>query len=342
MWLKLAGRQTVSIIRSSVTILKSNMSHHPLTVLFEDESIVVIDKPPNILSVPGKRKEYVKSRNEEWHDAIRYASTFVDDDPLIKECCVRLTNCSSIPRKEVRFYSFLSRVLKIVDIDIQRSIWYNINKCDESLHKPSFDSIPESLISTVELTEQLCSHKLYPVHRLDMETSGILLYAKTEESCAELGRQFRERLVHKSYLAKVMSHFSFIGDGEDVTLPLRADLNNRPRQVVDHQDGKPSRTQITVLSNEQSNPTAIVKLMPVTGRSHQLRVHMAEIGHPILGDTLYAPSHVISMSPGRLCLHASVLSFAHPITGLKMTLNSLHECDFIHNKEEILHCLIKA
>lgn len=318
----------------------SNMPYHrPLKILFEDENIAVIDKPPNILSVPGKRKEFVKSRNEEWHDAIRYASTFVDDDPLIKECIVRLTSCSSIPRKELRFYSFLSRVLKIVDVDVQRSIWHNINKCDEKLHKPSFDSIPESLISTVELTEQLCSHKLYPVHRLDMETSGILLYAKTEESCAELGRQFRERLVHKIYLAKVMSHFSSIGDGDDVILPLRADLNNRPRQVVDHRDGKPSRTQLTVLSNDTIQPTAIVKLMPVTGRSHQLRVHMAEIGHPILGDTLYAPSHVISMSPGRLCLHASVLSFAHPITGLNLTFSSLHECDFIHEKEDILHDL---
>ena len=342
MWLKL-GRKVAIKISPKFTIHKTrHMSSRPLTVLFEDESIVVIDKPPNVLSVPGKMKEFVKSRNDEWHDAIRFASNYVEDDHLIKECIVRITNCSSIPRKELRFYSFLSRVLKITDVHVQRTIWYNINKCDEMLHKTLFDSIPEHLRSSADLAEQHCGHKLYHVHRLDMETSGILLYAKTEESCAELGRQFRERLVHKIYLAKVMTHFPSIGDGEDIILPLRADLDNRPRQIVDHVTGKPSRTQLSVLTNETLQPTSIVKLMPVTGRSHQLRVHMAEIGHPILGDTLYAPPHIISMSPGRLCLHASVLSFVHPCTKKPMTLSSLHECDFIdidNIDTDLLHSL---
>lgn len=337
--------------------LSSNItnSNSKLTILFDDDNIIVIDKAPNVLSVPGKIKKFVKSRNDEWHDAIRYAASAGNEegDPLIKACLERVAGSStSIPRKEARFYSFLGRALKVTDTDLQRSIWTSINRCDEMLHKTLFDSIPEHLRSSADLAEQHCGHKLYHVHRLDMETSGVIMYAKTEDSCAELSRQFRDREVHKIYLAKVAAHFPTANYQEVITIPMRADLDRRPLQVVDHTgEGKPCKTHLQVIANNADgsdqegvsviSPTALVKLMPITGRSHQLRVHMMAIGHPMLGDTLYAPPDVMALSPGRLCLHACALSFKHPTSGATVTFSSLHQCDFVDTtmKDEILRVL---
>lgn len=159
------------------------------------------------------------------------------------------------------------------------------------------------------------------VHRLDMETSGLMVFARTPEAQAALSRAFRERNVEKRYLAKVWG--SPTGDAGEIALPLIADWPNRPRQKVDLQGGKPSLTRWHVVS--RSGQTARLDLEALTGRTHQLRVHLAAIGHPILGDSLYAPGEVRTAS-ARMCLHACRLGFAHPVSGAWCGFE--HEPDF--------------
>ncbi|MBV8036708.1 pseudouridine synthase [Roseateles sp.] len=142
------------------------------------------------------------------------------------------------------------------------------------------------------------------VHRLDQATSGLLLFARGVEAQRELSADFAERRVGKVYIAVVAGHLE--GEGH-IDLPLAADWPNRPRQQVDHTRGKPSQTRWRALAHEGGHTR--VALEPLTGRSHQLRVHMAALGHAILGDTLYAPPAIAAASP-RLLLHASELRVA--------------------------------
>ncbi|HEY9148890.1 MAG TPA: pseudouridine synthase [Gammaproteobacteria bacterium] len=148
------------------------------------------------------------------------------------------------------------------------------------------------------------------VHRLDWETSGLMLLARSADVHRELSRQFREREVGKGYTALLYGEVA--AEEGEVELPLCADWPNRPRQVVDQQLGKPSLTRWRRLALE--NGCSRVALSPLTGRTHQLRVHMQAIGHPILGDRLYAPAPALSLA-SRLQLHATSLSFFHPVTG---------------------------
>ncbi|MCI4644497.1 MAG: pseudouridine synthase [Hyphomonadaceae bacterium] len=148
------------------------------------------------------------------------------------------------------------------------------------------------------------------VHRLDMETSGLMVFARTRQAQSALSRSFAERRVAKRYVAEIAGVLA--GEAGRVTLPLIADWPNRPLQKVDHESGKPSETHWQVLARGEASTR--VALTPVTGRSHQLRVHMAELGHPILGDQLYAPREIRALAP-RLLLHANSLEFPHPETG---------------------------
>lgn len=152
------------------------------------------------------------------------------------------------------------------------------------------------------------------VHRLDMDTSGLMVMARGAAAQRELSRAFAARSVHKCYLAVVAGHVEPPADEWGcIDLPLVCDWPNRPRQIVDHAVGKPSLTRWRVLEHAAAGTTR-VELEPVTGRSHQLRVHLAEIGHPILGDPLYAPAALRTCVP-RLMLHAWRLAFAHPASG---------------------------
>jgi tRNA pseudouridine32 synthase/23S rRNA pseudouridine746 synthase len=152
------------------------------------------------------------------------------------------------------------------------------------------------------------------VHRLDMATSGLMVFARGAGMQRSLSQLFRERQVSKRYFAIVSGRLE--NEAGEVALPLISDWPNRPRQKVDHALGKPSLTRYRLLGLESGN--ARVELEPVTGRSHQLRVHMAEIGHPILGDPLYGDA---SAAP-RLLLHASALSFVHPVSGVPLNFSS--------------------
>ncbi len=152
------------------------------------------------------------------------------------------------------------------------------------------------------------------VHRLDCATSGVMVLALNPDALRHLSRQFHDRLTEKRYIADIAGSLD-ITEGE-VNLPLRCDWENRPKQIVDFEQGKKAKTCWQKLQSFESHTR--VALTPITGRSHQLRVHMQQIGHPILGDRFYAPTNVVKMSP-RLHLHAEQLGLFHPVTEEKMS-----------------------
>lgn len=145
------------------------------------------------------------------------------------------------------------------------------------------------------------------VHRLDMATSGLMVFARGKEMHRRISAMFRQRHVNKRYTAIVAGRMQATGE---IELPLGADWPNRPRQKVDFASGKPSLTRYRLLEHDAATNTSRVELEPVTGRTHQLRVHLAAIGHPIAGDALYG-----GCPSGRLLLHACSLSFVHPLSG---------------------------
>ena len=194
-----------------------------LDILYEDNDIMVVNKPSTILSVPGKLKIY--------HDSI------------------------------------LSRV---------KSIYENA----------------------------------FAVHRLDYGTSGVMVVGLNKAAISNLGKQFISRDVKKVYVAWVDGHLEGTGA---VDLPLILDINNRPYQKVDFEVGKPALTYYQALSYDDKRNCTFVRLYPQTGRSHQLRVHMQQTGHSILGDHLYATDAIYECVP-HLNLHAALLSFKHPST----------------------------
>ena len=148
------------------------------------------------------------------------------------------------------------------------------------------------------------------VHRLDMETSGLMVLARGKAAHRTLSMAFQNRAVSKRYIA-IVDGLLEPSCGE-IDFPLIADWPNRPRQMIDFDRGKPSLTRYRVLAG---NPVSSrVELMPVTGRSHQLRVHLQALGHPILGDALYAPEETQAKAE-RLLLHAELLAFHHPVDG---------------------------
>jgi len=205
----------------------------PLVVLHQDHEILVVDKPPGLLSVPGKGEH--------------------------------LADC------------LLARIQA---------------------------PFPEALL----------------VHRLDRDTSGVMVFALTPNAQRHLGLQFEKRQVKKVYVARLWGRLE-PGTGT-VDLPLIVDWPNRPRQMVDHERGRPARTDWRVVRHEQG--TTRVRLYPKTGRSHQLRVHMKEIGHPILGDPFYAEGP--ARDAPRLMLHAESLRLRHPDGGRGMAFSS--KCPF--------------
>ncbi len=150
------------------------------------------------------------------------------------------------------------------------------------------------------------------VHRLDMATSGLIVFARGIDMQRRLSEMFRERQVQKSYVAIVEGVLE--KQNGEIALPIGADWINRPRQKVDIAQGKAALTRYRLLACSENSSR--VALEPVTGRTHQLRVHMAAIGHPILGDALYGDA---LGAPG-LMLHAQSLSFLHPVSRMPLNL----------------------
>lgn len=157
------------------------------------------------------------------------------------------------------------------------------------------------------------------VHRLDMGTSGIMVMARGKAMERALSILFQMRQVHKRYEAVVAGQVS--PTRGEINLPLLTDWPNRPRQMVSFVLGKPSCTRYQVLAYDAVGNTSRVALEPITGRTHQLRVHLQALGHPILGDELYAGATVYAQAQ-RLLLHAAWLSFPHPLTREVLRINS--------------------
>jgi tRNA pseudouridine32 synthase/23S rRNA pseudouridine746 synthase len=155
------------------------------------------------------------------------------------------------------------------------------------------------------------------VHRLDLDTSGLLILANSKLATSDLNRQFRERQVDKTYDAIVAGLVE--QEKGEIDLPIARDPDNRPKQKIDAEHGKASLTRYEVVARDLSESR--ISLFPVTGRSHQLRIHLASIGHPILGCDLYADPAAFEAAP-RLMLHASKLTVSHPKTGERMDFES--------------------
>lgn len=146
------------------------------------------------------------------------------------------------------------------------------------------------------------------VHRLDCDTSGVIIFARTKQAQGFLGQEFEHRRARKTYIARV--HGQIEGDSGSIDLPLASDWDYRPRQKVDPA-GRPAQTDWQVIDRTVTETR--VRLTPHTGRSHQLRVHMLALGHPILGDQIYARE--TSRNHPRLLLHAETLALHHPASG---------------------------
>lgn len=195
-------------------------------------------------------------------------------------------------------------------------VWLHVDAACIVVDKPAgLPSVPgrsEDLRDCVAARVQAVYADTLVVHRLDMATSGLLLFARGPHAQRLLNDSFAQRTVDKRYVAVVRG--SVPAQAGDIDLPLLADWPNRPRQRVDMEHGKASLTRYAVLARDPQRHTTRVALTPLTGRSHQLRVHMQALGHPILGDALYAPADVAAQA-SRLLLHAQALAFTHPASG---------------------------
>lgn len=190
-----------------------------------------------------------------------------------------------------------------------------VNKPAELLSVPGrLAEHQDCLISRIQQTHP----EALIVHRLDMSTSGLMVIARNSASQRHLNLQFEQRQVKKTYLAVVNGRVEQ-GAGQ-IDLPLSRDWPNRPRQMVDPPSGKTAQTDYRVLNYDATTDSSRVELKPTTGRTHQLRVHMQALGHPILGDDLYADEFALHKAD-RLLLHASELEFIHPATGKTLSFS---------------------
>jgi len=153
------------------------------------------------------------------------------------------------------------------------------------------------------------------VHRLDMSTSGILVLALDKDTHRQLSQLFQQREISKHYIAVVSGQLEL--NRGCIDKPMICDWPNRPRQIIDTEQGKPAQTHYEVLQYDEESDTSRLKLTPITGRTHQLRLHCQSIGHPILGDPLYG-----DVAAKRLLLHAANISFKHPVTNKTMNISS--------------------
>jgi RluA family pseudouridine synthase len=170
--------------------------------------------------------------------------------------------------------------------------------------------------------------KVWVVHRLDKETSGVMLFAKTAESHRLLNEQFKQRKIHKVYHTIVIG--TPLWNELVITSPLKIDGDRKHRTVVNHKDGKPSRTECVVIKRLLA--ASLLEAVPTTGYTHQIRCHLSSVGFPILGDLLYDPLHHhmadTSYINAPLLLHAKQISFTHPMTNTSLTFTDPYPDEF--------------
>jgi RluA family pseudouridine synthase len=164
--------------------------------------------------------------------------------------------------------------------------------------------------------------KLWVVHRLDKGTSGVMIFARDAESHRALNTQFENHEAQKTYHAIVEGNPKW--DEKVTKFPLRADVGKRHRTAVDDKNGKPSETRFRIIKRYPE--AALIEAKPMTGRTHQIRVHAYALGHPLLGDVLYSAQETYLIT--RPALHAQSLSFIHPVTNERMKFTAPHPADF--------------
>lgn len=161
------------------------------------------------------------------------------------------------------------------------------------------------------------------IHRLDMDTSGLIIFAKNAAAQTNISKQFIERLPQKKYQARVFGAWEQVGATGKISVPVRYEPTTKPRHIVDHDWSKHALTLYEVMAHEQCNGQTVTRVMlkPVTGRSHQLRVHMVHVDHVMIGDPIYAEGVALKIAP-RLNLHAQQLRLKHPVLGAWMDWES--------------------
>lgn len=161
------------------------------------------------------------------------------------------------------------------------------------------------------------------IHRLDMDTSGLIIFAKNAAAQTNISKQFIERLPQKKYQARVFGAWEQVGATGKISVPVRYEPTTKPRHIVDHDWSKHALTLYEVIAHEECNGQTVTRVMlkPVTGRSHQLRVHMVHAGHVMIGDPIYAEGAALNIAP-RLNLHAQQLRLKHPVLGAWMDWES--------------------
>ena len=207
-----------------------------------------------------------------------------------------------------------------IDILYQDSHLLLINKPDALLtlsgkHPLNKDSVHYRLVKEFPTATM--------IHRLDFGTSGILIVALNKDVNAHIGKQFQARNVVKTYTAILHGHLT--ADNGYIDIPIAKDKPNFPLQKICYETGKKALTHYQVIEHEQESFATRVTFSPVTGRTHQLRIHSSEIGHPILGCDLYATDDAFFMAK-RLMLHATSIEFDHPMTGKR--IKGLSPCPF--------------
>lgn len=218
----------------------------------------------------------------------------------------------------------LNPMPKVFAYDPPTDPWLTVIYEDD--HLVVFDK-PSGLLAVPGKDERLADSlqtralEAYPgvgtIHRLDKDTSGVMAMAKSKWAHGRVGIQFEKRLTRKAYVARVWGD---VAENEGIVdLPLATDWENKPRQRVDFERGRPAQSAWRVLAREGG--VTRIELVPITGRTHQLRVHMRQIGHPILGDEFYATGGALKAAD-RLQLHAAYLAFQHPASGKEIAFHA--------------------
>lgn len=296
-------------------------------MIYSDEDIAVLDKPSGLRTVPGrvvgpeaKTRAHVewhsgtkRQRQEFWTDVVHNAcDALLKDDQTEGEeefrgHLRRLTRENNVPRKRIKFENYAAVTLGLEGEEgtkVSARLWSAI---DNRLKLEAGSGV-DCLLTRVQARWPDARH----VHRLDQDTSGLVVMALTIEAAREMCRQFRERVPSKTYTAVLEGRMAKAPKSGEIVAKLRPDVNDRPRQVLDEEGGNEARTLWQRIKREDDRTR--VDFTPVTGRTHQIRMHALSLGHPVMGDSLYGTEGGKALSD-RLLLHSRRLSFPHPRTG---------------------------
>lgn len=272
-----------------------------IEVIHRDASIVVVNKGPNVLSVPGAAPDATprkrKRSAEFWREAVSART----------EAVLAVRNASCVPRGREEFVAFARRR----GHDEGETLWASLNEEAGARERAEYGE--EDARCALGMARRAVGDQgLRVVHRLDMETSGLLCFAVTRKAAASLCASFRERSVEKTYVAVVWGHLE--ASAGVWSWGIEKAAGNPPRyRAVEEGRGKEARTEWSV-SERAADGTTRLELRPQTGRSHQLRVHCAQAGHPIVGDPIYG------RPAGRMRLHAHKITLRHPTSDEPLTL----------------------